>query len=90
MIEREPPRRKAWQTMATPQLPDIGPYRMGFTIARHRSGSELTVFIDYARPAAGVGRWLGRLLGDTYARWCVRRIATDASLHFDRSLATQS
>lgn len=55
-IEHEPPRRKAWQTMATPQLLVIGPYWMGFAIASHRSGSELTLFIDDALPASGVGR----------------------------------
>jgi hypothetical protein len=54
--EHKPPRRTAWQTMATPPLLVIGPYRMGFAIASHRSGSVLTLFIDYALPASGVGR----------------------------------
>jgi len=36
------------------------------------------VFIDYAWPDSIVGHWLGALFAKTYARWCTRRMVTDA------------
>lgn len=58
---------------------------MGFAIESHRLGSALAVFIDFALPKAGVAHWLSRLFALPYARWCVRRIAADAALHFAQS-----
>jgi hypothetical protein len=40
------------------------------------------VFIDYAFPEQGLARWLGRLFGRYYARWCTRRMVADAVRHF--------
>lgn len=77
---REPPTRKEWQTVGEPRLLVIGPYRMGFTITPRENGwSMLRVVIDYDLPSHGVARLLGRLFGRAYARWCVRRMVTDAS-----------
>lgn len=41
-------------------------------------GCSLVVHIDYAHPESLPERWLGRLLGAAYARWCVRRMTTEA------------
>jgi hypothetical protein len=82
VIERDPPRRKVWETIGHPRLLVIGAYRMGFEIEPRDDRSELRVFIDYSHPASPMGRVLGRLSAGAYARWCVRRMADDAVEHF--------
>jgi hypothetical protein len=82
VIERDPPRRKVWETIGRPRLLVIGAYRMGFDIEPRGDRSELRVFIDYSRPASPTGRVLGGLFAGAYARWCVRRMADDAVEHF--------
>jgi hypothetical protein len=82
IIERDPPRRKVWETVGRPRLLVIGTYRMGFEIEPRGDRSELRVFIDYSHPASPAGRVLGRLFAGAYARWCVRRMADDAVEHF--------
>lgn len=79
VTERDPPRRKVWESMGRPRLLVIGPYRMGFEIEPKGDGSALRVFIDFSRPASPDGRILGVLFARTYARWCVRRMAADAA-----------
>ena len=82
VTERRPPLYKAWETVGEPRLLVIGPYRMGFEIVPEGGASWLTVFIDYAIPGSGLGRWIGRLLGPWYARWCTRRMTKDAARRF--------
>jgi len=82
VIEREPPFAKTWQTTGTPRLLIIGHYRMGFRLTAHPAGSLLTVFIDYALPQSAAARWLGRLLGDFYARWCTQQMVEGARRRF--------
>jgi hypothetical protein len=84
VTERKPPLRKAWETTCEPQLLVIGPYRMGYEITPNTQSSHLRVFIDYALPCALLSRWLGRLFGNFYARWCTQRMADDAVTHFQR------
>ena len=76
VTEREPPRRKAWETIGAPELLVIGSYRMGFDIEPHGSGSLLRLFIDYDLPKRR--RWLGHLLGPMYAKWCVDQMSKGA------------
>ena len=78
VTERDPPRRKVWETIGHPRLLVIGAYRMGFEIEPKGDGSQLRVFIDYAYPVSLGGCVTGGLLAGPYARWCVRRIAHDA------------
>lgn len=66
-----PPQRKAWQTLGEPRLLVIGAYRMGFEVEPRTGGSRVRLWIDYQLPTRGAARWLGRLLGGFYARWCV-------------------
>lgn len=82
VTERAPPRRKAWETVGSPRLLVIGPYRMGFEVTQAGSGSTLRVFIDYAFPTAWPGRWLGRVFGGYYARWCTQSMVNDAARQF--------
>ena len=63
VTERQPPTRKVWETVGSPRLLVIGPYRMGFEVTPRGSGSLLRVFIDYAMPAPWPERWLGRVFG---------------------------
>lgn len=80
VVERDPPRRKVWETQGRPRLLVIGAYRMGFAIVPEDGGSRLRVFIDYAPPDG----WLGglRALSRWYANWCTGRVVQDALRHF--------
>ena len=93
VTERRPPHRKVWETVGMPRLLVIGSYRMGFDLTPRPGGSELRVFIDYALPEKGFARWLGRLFGGYYARWCTRRMVADAAKAFaaagDSSVTTR-
>jgi hypothetical protein len=75
VTEREPPRRKVWETTSASLLV-IGRYRLGFELAPQGAGTCAHLFIDYALPERA--RWLGLLFARTYARWCIRRMASDA------------
>ena len=82
---REPPLRKQWATVGTPRLIVIGPYTMGFAINDAVSGrSHLRVDIAYDLPTKGVARFLGRLFGRSYAKWCTRQMVDDARRAFAR------
>jgi hypothetical protein len=81
VTERQPPFRKAWQTVDA-KLLVIGQYRLGFALSPSGHHSRLRVFIDYDLPRQGLARWLGKLLGKTYAHWCTERMANDAAAHF--------
>ena len=81
IIKRDPPTSKIWQTM-TSHLLVIGQYRLGFALAPSGDSALLHVFIDYELPHGGFPRWLGRLFGRKYAKWCVDRMANDAVAYF--------
>ena len=51
VIERDPPRRKVWETIGVPRLLVIGHYRMGFEVTPTDDAARLRVFIDYSLPA---------------------------------------
>lgn len=78
VTEREPPRRKAWETQSA-SLIVIGRYRLGFELFPDSGRTKARFFIDYALPDRAPARWLGMLLARTYARWCVGRMASDAA-----------
>ena len=78
VTEREPPTRKAWETIGTPRLLVIGSYCMWFEVTPCPAGAVLCVGIDYQLPASGVDRVLGWLFGRAYARWCVRQMTGGA------------
>jgi len=82
VVERDPPHRKVWETTGSPKLLVIGPYRMGFDLSTNENGLMLRVFIDYALPERAPARWLGRLFGKYYARWCTQQMVDDAVKHF--------
>ncbi len=75
---RERPLAKTWETVGEPRLLVIGPYRMGFDLRPDGTTTQLRVAIDYELPAKGISRWLGRVFGRSYAKWCTRQIARDA------------
>jgi len=78
VTERDPARKKTWVTVGDVRLLVIGSYRMGFEISPEDTASRLRVFIDYELPTTGIRRWLGRLLGAWYARWCTDQMVGDA------------
>ena len=79
VTRREPPLTKVWETIDSPHLFVIGPYRLGFELRAADSSTLLRVFIDYDLPARGFSRLLGLLFGSFYARWCVRQMLKDAA-----------
>lgn len=87
VVERNPPWRKAWETIGEPRLLVIGSYRMGFVIDDLGATSRFTVFIDYELPRRPPARWFGRLFGGWYARWCTERMARDTAHHFSAAHA---
>lgn len=89
VTDRLPPLRKAWETTGAPKLLVIGHYRMGYEVTPQGDCSRLRVFIDYALPQAGPSRWLGRLFGGVYARWCTRQMANNAEEWFRAAGQTQ-
>ena len=89
VVERDPPRRKVWETTGLPKLLVIGHYRMGFELSADGTGSLLGVFIEYALPVRAPARWLGRLFGRYYARWCTQQMVDGAVDHFKARPATQ-
>ena len=82
VIEHGPPLRKVWETIGTPKLLVIGPYKMGFEITSQGASSLFRVFIDYDLPGPLLLRLLGRLLGGFYARWCTESMASDTAAFF--------
>jgi len=82
VIERDPPRRKVWETTGAPRLLVIGHYRMGFEITPTDDAARLRVFIDYSLPVGFVSRWLGYLVAGYYAKWCTERMVHDAVKSF--------
>jgi len=81
VTERQPPYRKAWDTIDA-KLLVIGQYRLGFELFPRGAESAVRIFIDYDLPEKAPARWLGRLFGRAYARWCTGRMASDAAKHF--------
>lgn len=72
ITEHTPPYRKVWQTIGNPKLLVIGRYQMGIELIPENNNSRLKVFIDYDLPSKNP--LLGKLLGKTYAKWCVRQM----------------
>lgn len=78
----ETPYRKAWETVGKVNLLVIDHYRLGFSIKPDNNQSELTVYIDYDLPKSLKTKWLGFLLGDMYAKWCVKQMVYSVTDHF--------
>jgi hypothetical protein len=81
VVEREPPLRKAWETVDA-RLLVIGPYRLAFDLERRGEACNLRVFIDYERPKRGLGRLAATLFAKGYARWCTQQMVDDAAKRF--------
>jgi hypothetical protein len=82
VIEYARPTSKTWQTTGSPRMLVLAAYRMGFALIPRDEACRLQVFIDYALPETGAARWLGRIAGAPYARWCVSSMVAEAVRHF--------
>jgi hypothetical protein len=82
VLQREPPRFKAWETVGAPRLLVIGGYRLGFDVTSLQQDVVLRVFMGYNLPSSPGLRLLGRVLGPVYAKWCVRRMLDGAAARF--------
>jgi hypothetical protein len=81
VVEREPPLRKAWETVDA-RLLVIGQYRLGFELEPGSDACKLRVFIDYDWPKRGLGRFAAALCAKSYARWCTQQMIDDAAKRF--------
>ena len=81
VVQREPPTRKAWETMSA-NLLVIGDYRLGFELEPTGPTCTVRVFIEYDLPSGALTRWLGALFAKAYARWCTEQMARDATRYF--------
>ena len=79
VVERLPLQRKVWETMGEPHLLVIGRYRMGFALAAVANGTQVRLWIDYDLPLKRWPHALGRLLGSTYADWCLQQMAREVA-----------
>lgn len=77
VVKRVPPAFKEWETVGTPRLLVIGPYRMSVRIVPRNGGSTVTIAIDYAMPNRPWERFIAIALAPMYARWCVQQMARD-------------
>jgi hypothetical protein len=84
VTDREPPTRKAWETVDA-RLLVIGQYRLGFDLEPRAASCELRVFIDYDWPSSRIGRLAAAVFATRYAHWCTTRMADDAAMHFAAS-----
>ena len=76
ITEYEPPYRKVWETVGDLRLLVIGHYRWSNSIEPRGDRTVLRVSFEYDLPANNA--WLGRLLGGTYAKWCVQQMIRTA------------
>jgi hypothetical protein len=73
----DPPREKRWCTIGTPRLIVQSRYCMSFLSREVDGGTATTLRLEYDLPEHGWSALAGRLLGHSYARWCVDRMAAD-------------
>ena len=85
VVKRVPNEIKEWETVGTPRLLVIGPYRMFVRISPHNDRCIVTIAIDYAMPTAAWERILAGAFGRVYARWCVRQMARDVVARFENN-----
>jgi len=81
VVQREPPLRKAWETIDA-HLLVIDQYRLGFELEPRGEACHLRVFIDYDWPRRDLGRLGAALFAKRYARWCTQRMVDDAAKQF--------
>ena len=84
IVERNPPRSKAWETVGDINLLVIDHYKLGFDIKPSNGQSDMTVYIDYNLPQSKRTQWVGRLFGGIYAQWCVKQMVNGVSNHFNK------
>lgn len=82
VVDRVVPGLKEWQTIGTPRLLVIGPYRMALRIQPQNGESVVTISLEWWLASGWWSRLLGWLFGGVYARWCVQQMAHDIEAHF--------
>ena len=78
---------KVWRTIGEPQLLIISSYEMRVVVEPvSPNSSQLTISIDYELPLASIWRAIGRVLADTYSRWCLTSMVDGAKLDLERGI----
>lgn len=82
IVEREQPHKKAWETVGDVNLLVIDQYKLGFEITPRDDASDMRVYIDYDPPKSWKTKWLGKIFGGMYAKWCVGQMTNGTREHF--------
>ncbi len=83
VTEHKKPSVKSWKTLKIRNLLVIGDYGMKIEIFPQAKNSLFRVSIDYDMPEKN--RWLGLLLSDWYAHWCVQQMLDGAKKYFSKN-----
>lgn len=83
VTEYNPPFKKVWKTVGDLNLLVIDHYQLGFELKSEKSVTLFKVFINYNLPNKSITKWLGILLGNWYAKWCVQQMINGIKLKFN-------
>lgn len=82
MTRHEPPHRKTWETVGTPNFWIVGQYQYDVQIEPQGNGSMLNVTFDFSPPKES--GWLKLLLSRIYGRICAWEMVQVTSGYFER------
>jgi hypothetical protein len=68
---------RVWETIGDPKLLIMGGYAMNFNVRPSNWGTRLTFGIKYSYPKSAFWKFIAFLLGDWYAKWCLKNMAKD-------------
>ncbi len=80
-------REKVWETIGEPKLLIMSSYVMRVAVnPLSLSSCRLTISLTYAPPRSIFWRFVSALVGDWYARWCLKSMCQDAKAAMARQL----
>jgi hypothetical protein len=78
VVKWENGRKRIWRTIGVPKIIIIGQYEMSFLVEPTKTGSRLSVSIDYELPKPIFWKFAGWLLAGWYSKWCLGNMCQDA------------
>jgi uncharacterized membrane protein len=71
-------KQKIWSTLEDAKIIIMSNYEMRLNLTPTENGTKVNFEIYYELPNSILGQLLGRLLAQSYARWCLTRACEDA------------